>query len=496
MTSLSVGSTLQNGKYEIIKVLGQGGFGITYLAMHSILEKYVAIKEFFPKDFCNRDCNTRNITMGTANSTELVGKLKVKFVKEAKNIAKLMHPNIISIHDVFEENNTAYYIMDYIDGMTLGDIIKKEGALNEDCALKYIRQVASAIDYIHSKSMNHLDIKPGNIMVRTSDDIPILIDFGTSKQYDDEGEQTSTMTPGFTHGYAPIEQYKPGGVSTFTPQTDIYALGATLYALVAGKNPPHYSEILEDGFPSIGNNISKSTVEGIEYAMKVRRNERPSTIDEFLSHFNIENPNDLTILQPRNEERQIEIEMTEDEETTYVDVVPTTNFFKVEKNANRFCYETCRVIDDVEFIDLGLSVLWANMNIGAIQPSERGLFINKSDENNRGLISEWNYKGAFVPTIAQFQELKNMCYWIQTEYFGVRGYIVKGKNGNSIFFPFSGDINQMGNINFGRLFTRESYYNSSPSYQYYFYYNSYGDYKAQHYMCDYVCPIRFIAHKK
>lgn len=157
MTSLSVGATLQNGKYEIVKVLGQGCFGITYLATHSILEKQVAIKEFFPKDFCDRDSDTSHITLGTSSSAELVGKLRVKFVKEAKNIAKLTHPNIVPIQDIFEENNTAYYLMDYVEGESLGDIIKRNGALCEDRALQYIRQIASAIDYMHSRRMNHLD---------------------------------------------------------------------------------------------------------------------------------------------------------------------------------------------------------------------------------------------------------------------------------------------------------------------------------------------------
>lgn len=109
MTSLSIGSTLQNGKYEIVKVLGQGGFGIIYLATHYILEKQMAIKEFFPKDFCDRDSDTSYISLGMSSLTELVAKLRVKFVKETKNIVKLSHPNIVPVPDIFEDNNTAYY---------------------------------------------------------------------------------------------------------------------------------------------------------------------------------------------------------------------------------------------------------------------------------------------------------------------------------------------------------------------------------------------------
>lgn len=497
MTSLSVGSTLQNGKYEIVKVLGQGGFGITYLATHSILEKQVAIKEFFPKDFCDRDSDTSHITLGTSSSAELVGKLRIKFVKEAKNIAKLSHPNIVPIQDIFEENNTAYYLMDYIEGESLGDIIKRDGALSEDIALHYIRQIASAIDYMHSRSMNHLDIKPGNIMIRKSDNMPILIDFGTSKQYDNEGEQTSTMAPGFTHGYAPIEQYKPGGVSTFTPQTDIYALGATLYALLTGKKPPHYSEILEDGLPSLGENISVSTVEGVEHAMEVRKNKRPASISEFLAHFVITAPKN-TIIEDKVEETitQSEVETRMDDDTVYAEVVSTPPNFKEEKVEIKQQPSNSDVIDGIEFVDLGLSVLWANMNIGAKRADEFGVYVNKVDSSTTGLVAEWNLKGALVPTIAQFEELKSKCYWEPTEYYGVSGYDVKGKNGNKIFIPLSGDNNHMGFVNFGRLFTRESLYNDSATSQYYFYFNRQGDYKSQHYACDYICPVRLVRQKK
>ena len=497
MLSLSIGSTLQNGKYEIVKVLGQGGFGITYLAIHTLLDKKVAIKEFFPKDFCDRDSDTSHITLGTSSSAGLVSKLRVKFVKEAKNIAKLNHPNIVPIQDIFEENNTAYYLMDYIEGESLGDIIKRNGALTEERAIHYIRQIALAIDYMHSKSMNHLDIKPGNIMIRKSDDMPILIDFGTSKQYDEDGSQTSTMAPGFTHGYAPIEQYKPGGVSTFTPQTDIYALGATLYALLTGKKPPHYSEILEEGLPSLGNNISKSVAEGVEHAMEVRKNKRPSTISEFLSYFTVIVPTD-SVVQSEPEKvwgHSVE-EAKQGDDTVYAEVVSTPpNFKKEDKAFDLSVSQKSEVVDGIEFVDLGLSVLWANMNVGAKRPDEFGVYINKVDSSTTGLIAEWNLKGALVPTIAQFEELKSKCYWEPTEYSGVSGYDVKAKNGNKIFIPLSGDNNQMGFVRFGRLFTRESLYNDSNTSQYYFYFNMQGDYKSQHYACDYVCPVRLIKQK-
>lgn len=173
--------------------------------------------------------------------------------------------------------------MDFIDGTSLNDKIKFVGALPEEMALKYIRIVGNAITYMHSKKMNHLDIKPANIMLRKSDDAPILIDFGLAKQYDSTGDQTSTTPVGISYGYTPIEQYRPGGVATFTPQSDVYALGATLYALLTGQTPPHYSDILEEGLPVLPSSVSHATVTAIEKAMETKKTRRPSSIEEFLA---------------------------------------------------------------------------------------------------------------------------------------------------------------------------------------------------------------------
>lgn len=211
MQTLLTGSLLQHGTYRIEKVLGQGGFGITYLATDLNLQRKVAIKEFFPKDFCDRNEATSQVTLGTKNTAEFVNRLKSKFLKEARNIAQFDHPNIIRIYAAFEENNTAYYVMEYIEGESLSSIVKKSGPLPEKRALGYIAKVGEALEYVHERKINHLDIKPANIMVRKSDDSPILIDFGLSKQYDSDGNQTSTMPPGFSHGFAPLEQYNEGG---------------------------------------------------------------------------------------------------------------------------------------------------------------------------------------------------------------------------------------------------------------------------------------------
>ena len=279
---LKSGTHLQNGKYKIERVLGQGGFGITYLATQELLDRKVCIKEFFFKEYCERDEATSHVSLGTQNSHEIVERFMTKFLKEARTISQLEHLNIIKIFDIFKENNTAYYVMEYIEGESLSDKVNHYGVLSELEAKDYINQVALALEYIHHRSINHLDIKPANIMVRRADNKAILIDFGLSKQYDTQGGQTSTTPVGISHGYAPMEQYKQGGVSTFSPQTDIYSLGATLYKLVTGNTPPQAMDILDEGLPQLPSNLSQSVVKVIKKSMQARKLDRYNNIDEFL----------------------------------------------------------------------------------------------------------------------------------------------------------------------------------------------------------------------
>lgn len=277
---LKEGAELQGGKYRIIKILGQGGFGITYLAENTMLEKQIALKEFFPKELCGRD-NTSHLTLGTQNNAETVDRLKARFLKEAKNIAKLDHPGIVKIHDVFEENNTAYYVMDYIEGVSLSDMVKRGGQLSEAKAIEYISKTGDALEYIHSRQMTHFDVKPANIMVRRNDDMPVLIDFGLSKQYDTKGEATSTLMQGVSHGFSPIELYNFGSVATFSPQTDVYALGATLYYLLTGTVPPPASDVAENGL-SFPPTIVPGIKSAIESAMTFGRAKRTQSIKQFI----------------------------------------------------------------------------------------------------------------------------------------------------------------------------------------------------------------------
>ena len=280
MKGLKQGALLQGGRYIIEKVLGQGGFGITYLGVQQALDAKVAIKEFFMKEHCNRDAETSQVTVGSVGSREMVERFRQKFIKEARNIYRLKHKHIIPVIDVFEENGTAYYVMEHLSGGSLSDKVK-DGAIPEADAVRYISQVASALDLVHSKHMMHLDVKPANILLDESNEA-VLIDFGLAKQYDETGNQTSTTPVGISHGYAPMEQYRRGGVGTFSPATDIYSLGATLYKLVTGNTPPEASDVNDDGLPALPQYLSANVRAAIEASMQPRRKDRPQSIGEFL----------------------------------------------------------------------------------------------------------------------------------------------------------------------------------------------------------------------
>ena len=286
MSTLQPGSTLQNGKYEIQRVLGQGGFGVTYLALQQGLNRIVAIKEFFMENFCVRNADTHHVTIATEGSRELVERYRNKFLKEARNIAKLEHPNIVSIIDVFEENSTAYYVMKYAQNGSLDDKVKREGHLSEAEATRYILKVAKALRFVHQHKMTHLDVKPANILLSDNDE-PWLIDFGLSKQYDTKtGEQTSSTPLGYSPGYAPIEQYMAGGAGTFSPESDIYSLGATFYKLLTGNTPPDASTVVNNGIPVQelhAKNVSQRAISVIFQAMEPLRKDRLHDMDSFIN---------------------------------------------------------------------------------------------------------------------------------------------------------------------------------------------------------------------
>ena len=285
--NLPKGTYLQGGKYVIEGVLGQGGFGFTYKAVQVGLNRTVAIKEFFIGQMCGRNADL-TVTLPSPQHGEIWSNYKAKFLKEARTIASLSHPNIVKVIDVFEENGTSYYAMEYLEGQSLKDLVEERGALPEQKALEIIDVLADALQEIHSQKILHLDFKPANIMMRNNK-TPIIIDFGISKHYDSTGKQTSMLLLGSSRGYSPIEQYTGDGLDKFYPATDIYSLGATLYFMLNRQDPPEPHILLEHGLTFI-QLVSLPVKQAIEKAMALKKNDRPQSVAEFLSLLNQPSP--------------------------------------------------------------------------------------------------------------------------------------------------------------------------------------------------------------
>ena len=246
--TLSPGTVVKGPKrsYTVLTVLGQGGFGITYLVSgkvkvdNIVLEGRFALKEHFISSLCSREGVTQAVQF-SAPVAEEVDRSMMAFIKEAQRLQSLGidHPNIVRINEVFEANNTAYYVMEYLGGTTLQDYVSRSGAMSPAAAKSLLRPVVEAVAMLHHNNIAHYDIKPGNIMLHEGDNgtvRPVLIDFGLSKHYNDRGHATSTLAAaGYTPGYAPAEQY--AGIKQFSPQCDVYALAATLYFCMTGHDP-------------------------------------------------------------------------------------------------------------------------------------------------------------------------------------------------------------------------------------------------------------------
>ena len=279
--TLEAGSCLQNGKYRILSVLGQGGFGITYLAEQTGLGMRVAIKEFFLKGSCQREVSTSMVSVPVTDNEELVHRCQKKFKSEARKIASLNNDHIVNIIDVFDENGTSYYVMKYLAGGSLASLVTHKGALSETDALKIIAEISDALKSIHSSGLLHLDIKPANILFDERGRA-VLIDFGVSKYVDSEQDSSTTSSLiGFSRGFAPLEQVN-STISSLSAATDIYALGATLYNLVTGKTPPEAQVIMESGLPCMLPGISEEVKDAVKMAMLPCRTDRPQSVDAFL----------------------------------------------------------------------------------------------------------------------------------------------------------------------------------------------------------------------
>ena len=297
---LTNGTLLQGGKYRIESVLGQGAYGITYLATTKVKGElgYVPVKMAI-KEFFSKELNTRKVNgnVSEVSSDSLAGKYSNMFLREARNLSHLKHDGIVNVLEAFSENNTHYYVMEYVDGGSLDAYVRSKGRLSERETLSLARQIGSALAFMHDNKMLHLDLKPKNIMLR-ADGTLCLIDFGLSKQYEADGEPESSTTIGLgTPGYAPLEQGDSDDRKTFAPTLDIYAFGATLFKMLTGKTPPRASDIFNEGFPEetlLSLEISEETISAIRHAMNPRKGDRPQTVEEFLREL-VEDRDDIDV---------------------------------------------------------------------------------------------------------------------------------------------------------------------------------------------------------
>jgi serine/threonine protein kinase len=294
MNELINGSELQDGKYRIEKKIGSGGFGITYKGRTNVIvtgelgkmdvSVDVAIKEFFMNERCVRGNDGQTVTVPSSGSHQQVEKYKKKFVCEAQKLSSIKHPHIVSVTDVFEEHNTVYYVMRYLPGGSLAELVKKSPVrrLSENEAKKYINEIGGALSYLHSRHICHFDVKPQNVLLDDKGNA-VLIDFGISKTFDNVDGVNSTSV-NYTNHYAPIEQYT--AMTDFSPQTDLYSLGATLYYLLTGEVPAEASSLYEEGFPKQPYYVSSQIWEAVKLAMKPTRKERPESISKWLDILN------------------------------------------------------------------------------------------------------------------------------------------------------------------------------------------------------------------
>jgi len=277
--------------YRIDRILGQGGFGMTYLAHDINLNQPVAIKEYLPLELAVREHDASVHPVSEGHSDHFKWGLE-RFITEAQTLAQFDHPNIVRVLSVFEANNTAYMVMRYEHGKSMQELLPRWGTMEEGPLMHIVMPLLGGLQYIHERGYIHRDIKPANIFVR-EEGSPVLIDFGSSRQA--LGQVTHTLTTLVSPGYAPFEQYHSKS-NKQGPWTDIYGLGATLYRAISGSQPMdavgRSEGLLKQGTdPYVAaREVAKSRyssrfLDAIDHALCFNEEERPQTVEQWLDDF-------------------------------------------------------------------------------------------------------------------------------------------------------------------------------------------------------------------
>ncbi len=296
---LPVGTVLEGGErpYTIESVLGQGGFGITYKVKGTVrvgnlrVEASFAVKEHFMKGRCHRADDGVTVEYSEEAAMDVEDSMK-DFIAEGNLLARICkgNPNVVNVNEVFEGNNTAYYVMEYLDGGDLRHLIRDNGGgITEEQAMSIMQPIAQALDYLHQNKQLHMDVKPENIVIRSgidgNADMPVLIDFGVSLHFDSKGNLTTTHPMiGVSKGYSPIEQHSM--VKKFEPTLDVYAFAATWFYLLTGHDPVDAFDItptyIDNSLPA---DIKKQTREALKAGLRKEKTERAQSIAAFLKGF-------------------------------------------------------------------------------------------------------------------------------------------------------------------------------------------------------------------
>jgi serine/threonine protein kinase len=269
-------------QYEMIGILGAGGFGITYMARDTTLDTLVAIKEYLPGDFAVRQDDSQVTAKSSTSKGDFDWGLS-RFLDEARVLAKFRHPNIVHVNQIFEANNTAYIVMEYAKGESLDDLLKRVGPISEQQTIDILFPIMDGLKRVHELGFLHRDIKPANIIIRDEGGA-VLIDFGAARQAMET--KSRAITSIVTEGFAPLEQYDATGNQG--AWTDIYALGGLAYMCLTGKKPAAATSRLRTD-PVVplaiaaNGRVSPAFAAAIDSALGVFENQRPQSIAEFVA---------------------------------------------------------------------------------------------------------------------------------------------------------------------------------------------------------------------
>lgn len=432
---LKVGTTLSNGKYRIDQYLASGGFGNTYVATNLAFDEKVAIKELFIKGVCGRNTNKTEISISLTENKRAFSTQQEKFRKEARRLRKLTTPHIVGVHDLFDENGTSYYVMDFVEGESLSSRMKRtKKPMNESEIMLILPQILDALECVHNEGIWHLDLKPANIMIDAKGNIQ-LIDFGASKQLRNaNGDSLSTSSAmAYTPGYAPSEQMEQN-IEKFGPWTDLYALGATLFNLLTMQQPPSPSDIDEDSRTALKlpNGISRKTGKLILWLMKPNRTMRPKSVQD-VRQFLVETPEKASPSEVSH------MEEAKDDDTL---VKKQKAFIKIDKNTpaknndNGTLKKTIIAIVAAACIGGGIIAI---KNIGSSRNDKRSVVasdsINFSVKNvtDAHIVmpdgTKYDYTGELVDTIGALPNSIGTAKYAKTKTESAktyRGYFVNG----------------------------------------------------------------------